>query len=82
MEETIRMADGTEVPGAYAVSGSGRLYVYIQGRTMMEVCALLSDEEKTREITYRGMVWEGYTELTVLQKTATQIGAGLARKEA
>ena len=78
--DQITLADGTVVLNTYVTPRNGMLFIYVQeGMTMLEVCTLMSDPAKTARITYNGSVYEGYTDLFILQKTGSQIGCGLSK---
>lgn len=79
--DTIILADGTEIENAYLIHGNGRVFFYIEeGATMESACHLMSDSEKTSEITYNGETFIGFTDLFILQKTGNQISGGLAKE--
>ena len=66
--ETLTLNDGTVVNGHILDSGDGiMIFVYLDGKTVVEGVTLFSDPEKTKKITAKRHgevhVYEGYTEL-------------------
>jgi len=79
-ENCVTLADGTVIPDAYVSKSAGSLFIYATGATMLWLCEVLSDREKTSFITAGGIEYEGYTDLFILQKSESVIGCGLARE--
>ena len=66
--ETLTLNDGTAVNGHIHESGDGRtIFVYLDGKTVIEGVLLFSDPEKSRRVTAVNhgteTVYEGFTEL-------------------
>ena len=67
MTETLTLNDGTELYG-YAEEKQGELVVFVHGKTMAEMFALLTDPEKTsRFVSARNGGTKTYTGFTHLQ---------------
>ena len=83
--DTIVLKDGTEIENAYVIPGNGRLWFYVSnGMTMAEVFALFNDPIKTdRIINAKNVeeVFNGYTDMFILQKNNGTISGGLMRIE-
>ena len=66
--ETLTLNDGTVVDGHILESGDGQtIFVYLDGKTVIEGVMLFSDPSKTSEITAINHgdehIYSGYTEL-------------------
>lgn len=66
--ETLTLNDGTEVNGHIIENGDElTIFVYLDGKTIIEGVTLFSDPEKTKRITALNhgeeQIYEGYTEL-------------------
>lgn len=66
--EVLILNDGTEITGHILDNGDGiMIFVYLDGKTVVEGVTLFSDPEKTKKITANRYgevrVYEGYTEL-------------------
>lgn len=66
--EVLILNDGTNVTGHILDSGDGQtIYVYLDGKTVIEGVMLFSDREKTSKITAinhgEEHIYEGFTEL-------------------
>lgn len=66
MTEILTLKDGTELYG-YAEELDGKLRIFVHGKTMGEMYALLADPEKTERMTSKRndgtVTYEGYTHL-------------------
>lgn len=73
MNETIRLADGTEISHAQTIESLQGLWIHIrEGLTLAEGYAAFSDAEKTRRMesdkTEPATVYEGYTDLFMIKR--------------
>lgn len=74
-----------ELPGSDAGYAEGVLWLYIQGQTLAQAFAFLSDPANTAVIRYEygemADVFEGFTHLTTLMERDGEVSAAL-KKEA
>lgn len=74
-----------ELPGSEAGYAEGVLWLYIQGQTLAQAFAFLSDPANTAVIRYEygemADVFEGFTHLTTLMERDGEVSAAL-KKEA
>ena len=74
-----------ELPGSDAGYAEGVLWLYIQGQTLAQAFAFLSDPANTAVIRYEygemSDVYEGFTHLTTLMEREGEVSAALKKEE-
>lgn len=82
MFEYFTLADGTVVQEAYVVCSRGSVWFYVHnGVDIRTVFALMSDPEKTAEITMGAETYRGYTDLISIRRDDVLISGQLSRPE-
>ena len=81
---TITLNDGTVLEDANILDMNGSLCFFVRnGMTMAEVFGLFNDPEKTETITVsqygQEKAYEGYTDLTMIQKDNVQVSGILMK---
>lgn len=79
----VILADGTEWENADAGYADGVLWLYLHGRTMMEVLPAITDPEKMAEIIYEygeeSIIYEGFTDIRAILNREDGCSVGLKK---
>ena len=82
MNEYVKFADGSIIPG-HARKGVNALFLYLEGISKEAAQSLLSDPGNVKTIIYHyykvDLVFEGYTELSVINQDGDIITAMLEK---